>query len=60
MTVKEFKNSDLCKDAKSIRYYDVNGVDISYKSQIMLDLLEVIGSSHGADGSIDVDVLYTE
>lgn len=60
MKVKELKNSDLCKDAKSIRYYDMNGIDISYKSPIILDLLEVIGSLHGANGTVDVDVLYTE
>ena len=58
MTVKEIKKS--YKEAKRIIYRDLNGVDISSKPSIILDLMQVIGSSHNADGTIEVDVLYEE
>ena len=60
MTVKEFKKMDICKGANKINYYDVNGVNISNKPSLILDLLQVIGAMHNADGSIDVDVNYVE
>lgn len=60
MTVKGFKNTTMCKNAKSVKYFDVNGIDISSKPVIILNLLQVIGTSNNADGTIDVDVYYTE
>lgn len=60
MTVKEFKNTTICKNAKSVKYFDVNGADISSKPPIILNLLQVIGTSNNVDGTIDVDVCYTE
>jgi hypothetical protein len=60
MTIKEFKNSDMCKKATKVTYYDIKGVNISNKLSIILDLLQIIGTSHNADGSIDVDVDYIE
>ena len=39
MTIKEFKKSEMCKKAKSVKYLDVNGVNISKKPSIILDLL---------------------
>ena len=59
MTVGEFKKT-IVKDNKKVRYFDLNGKDISNKYPLILDLLTVIGSSHNADGSIDVDVQYME
>ena len=59
MTVGEFKKT-IGKDSKKVRYFDLNGKDISNKYPLILDLLTVIGSSHNTDGSIDVDVQYTE
>ena len=44
---------------KKVRYFNLNGKDIS-KYPLILDLLTIIGSSHNADGSIDIDVQYTE
>lgn len=60
MTVKEFKNTTMCKNAKHVKYIDVNGVDISSKPEIILNLLQVIGTSNNSDGTIEVDVFYTE
>lgn len=60
MTVKEFKKMDICKRAKNVNYFDVNGKNISSKPSFILDLLQVIGTGHRADGSIDVDVDYME
>ena len=60
MTIKEFKKGDMCKKAKSVKYLDVNGVNISKKPSIILDLLQVIGTSNTVDGKIEVDVAYTE
>lgn len=60
MTVKEFKNSAICKEATRVEYFDVNGVNISNNPPIILDLLQVIGTCHNTYGSIDVDVYYTE
>lgn len=59
MTVGEFKKT-IVKDNKKVRYFDLNGKDISNKYSLILDLLTVIGSSHNADGSIDLDVQYME
>lgn len=59
MTVGEFKKS-IAKDNKKVKYFDLNGKDISNKYPLILDLLTVIGSSHNTDGSIDVDVQYME
>jgi hypothetical protein len=58
MTVGEFKKSLMFKQAKKVRFYDVNGVDITNKPAIILNFLEVISSSHMSDGTIDVDVQY--
>lgn len=60
MTIKEFKKMDICKRAKNVNYFDVNGVNISRKPSFILDLLQVIGTGHNADGSIDVDVDYVD
>lgn len=60
MTVKEFKNSTMCKDAKRVRYFDINGVDISNKVDIILNLMQVIGTANYPDGTIEVDVNYIE
>lgn len=60
MTIKEFKKTQMCKDAKAVKYYDVNGVDISNKPSFILDLLPVIGTAHMLDGTIEVDVQYVE
>lgn len=60
MTIKEFKNSKLCKEAAKVTYYDINGVNIFNKPSIIFNLLQIIGTSHNADGSIDVDVNYIE
>lgn len=58
MTVKEFKKSEICKVAKKVNYFDLNGVNISRKPGFILNMLEVIGSGYNADGTIDVDVCY--
>lgn len=60
MTVKEFKNTDIYKKAKSVNYFDINGKNISSKPSFILDLLQVIGTGHMTDGSVDVDVDYLE
>lgn len=60
MKVKEFKKMDIYKRAKSVNYFDINGVNISNKPSFILDLLQVIGTGHNADGSINIDVNYTE
>lgn len=60
MTVKEFKKSSTCKQAKSVKYLDVNGVNISNKPSIILDLLQVIGTGVNPNGEIEVDLMYTE
>ena len=60
MTVKEFKNTDLCKKAKKITYYDLKDVDISNKLPSILNLLDVIATSNNSDGSIDVYTSYIE
>ena len=57
MTVKEFKSFT---GAKNIKFYDLNGKDISDKPEIILDELTVIGSGHHADGTVTVDVEYTD
>ena len=56
MTVKEFKD----KFKGNIKYYDINGIDISNKPEIILNLIKVIGSEHCPDGTIKVDVAYEE
>ena len=48
----------LYKDSKIIHIFDMQGNDISNKSTIILDCMEVIGSEHNADGTMSVDVLY--
>lgn len=60
MTVNEFKKTDMYKGAKEVRFYDAKGVNVSNKPAIILDLIDVIGTSHNADGTIDVDLLYME
>ena len=55
--VKEFR--EMFPESK-IYYYDVHGKDITYKPQIILDCMAVIGSGFLADGTIHVDVLYEE
>lgn len=60
MTVKKFKKMDVCKKSKSVKYFDVNGKDISSKPSFILDLLQVIGISYNVDGSIDADVNYVD
>lgn len=52
MTIKEFKRTQMCKDAYEVKYYDVNGVDISNKPSFILDLLPVIGTTYMSDGTI--------
>lgn len=56
MTVKEFNR----KFDGPKKYYDINGVDISRKPEIILNLLQVIGSEHRPDGTINADVAYEE
>ena len=58
MTVRECKKMTLYKKAKKVSFYDLNGVDISDKSPVILDILTVIGSSHKPDGTVQVDVNY--
>lgn len=60
MTIKEFKKSEMCKKAKSVKYLDVNGVNISKKPSIILDLLQVIGTGITSNGEVEVDVAYME
>ena len=60
MTVKEFKKSKMYREAKGVKYFDMNGVNITYKPQIILNLLNIIGTSHNVDGTINVDVEYIE
>ena len=60
MTIKEFKMTQMCKDAYEVKYYDVNGVDISNKPSFILDLLPVIGTTYMSDGTIMVDVQDVE
>ena len=60
MTVGEFKKTEIYKGAKHVKYFDVNGVNISDKPAIILDILTVIGTCHKLDGTINVDVDYTE
>lgn len=60
MTVKEFKTNNIVENAKRVNYYDTNGVNISNKPPIILNLLEVIGISVLSDGTVNVDVNYTE
>ena len=57
MTVKEFKK--MFGNKKMI-FLDVNGKNISKKTSIILDCLQVIGSAHNPDGTITVDVVYVE
>ena len=57
MTVKEFKSFT---GATNIKFSDLNGKDISDKPEIILDELTVIGSGHHPDGSVSVDVDYTD
>lgn len=52
MTVGEFSKKF---NATKIRYYDKNGKDINYLPISILEPLKIIGSSHRADGSIDID-----
>lgn len=58
MTVKELKNRKII--TKNVIYLDINGKNISYKSPIILDLLEVIGTSHLNNGNIIVDLKYED
>lgn len=60
MKVKDFKKLDICKRAKSVRYFDINGINISSKPSFILDMLQVIGISHNVDGSVEVDVNYRD
>lgn len=60
MTVKEFKNTKMYKEAEQVNYYDTNDKNISYKPIFILNLLQVIGTSCNADDSINVDVLYID
>ena len=60
MTIKEFKQTEGYNKAKHVVYLDINGVDISKKPSFILELLSVIGVSHGANGDIVVDVMYEE
>lgn len=60
MTVKEFKTNNIVENAKKVNYYDINGINISNKPPIILNLLEVIGISVLSDGTVNVDVNYTE
>lgn len=60
MTVGEFKKTKMCRNAKYVNYWSTNGLNISNKPTIILDILKVIGTSNYADGSIDVDVEYVE
>lgn len=60
MTVREFKNSKVYKKASAVSFFDINGVDISNKMPIILDLLQVIGTAHRPNGIIEVDVDYIE
>lgn len=57
MKVKEFKR--IFKDEK-INYYNINGRNVTNKPSIILDQLEVIGSIHNLDGSVDVDLNYVD
>lgn len=60
MAIKEFKQTEEYNKAKYVVYLDINGVDISKKPSFILELLSVIGVSHGANGDIVVDVMYEE
>ena len=60
MTVKKFKQTDVYKIAKKVRFFDLNGIDISNKYPLILDLLEIIGYSYSSDGMIDIDLQYIE
>ena len=57
MTVKEFKNTDIFKNAKEVRYFDGNDLDITDKPSIILDTMLVIGTSSFTNGSVFVDVI---
>lgn len=59
MTVKELKDKKII--TRNAIYLDINGKDITYKSPRILDLLEVIGTSHFNDsGNMIVDVRYED
>ena len=60
MTIKEFKQTEICKKAKRVIYLDVNGVNISRKPSFILDMLTISGVSHCASGDIVVYVMYEE
>ena len=60
ITVKQFKKQEVFKSAKKVRYFDLNGKDISNKPSFILDLLPVIGTACNKDGTIDVDVEYID
>ncbi|WP_281740645.1 hypothetical protein [Holdemanella biformis] len=60
ITVKDFKKTEMCKQATEVRYFDMNDVEITNKPAISLNLLPVIGTGHNTDGSIDATVQYIE
>lgn len=60
MTVAEFKRTCTYKRAKSIKYYDKNGRDISYKPSLELDGMIIIKSNNRFDGNIEMILNYVE
>lgn len=60
MTIQEFKQTEAYNKARRVVYLDVKGIDISKKPSFILDMLSVIGVSHGENGDVLVDVMYEE
>ena len=62
MTLKEFKEMDIFKTAKEVKYYNRFGDNvtslITKMSTTITNRIVVIGTSFNADGTIDIDLSF--